>query len=580
MQPDVQHYINTVWLLVAIYWVVGIVRAKPTVKRESTLSSALHVAMGCAAVLHISDRYGDYISDPLCNVALGYEHQRKIPKTRVRSLTDATMKINMFARLLLHISLGTWTLFASLGVWATTENTDPVVIGEKFQIESKVLAETRTYIIHTPASYKSGKDAYPVLVLQDAEAHFAHTTSAVDLLSGSGRIPRMIVVGINNTDRTRDMTPSKPTTGWGGTPWTGSAGGADKFMSFIADELLPMVDRNYRTRPYRVLIGHSLGGLFAVYALMNRPEVFNGYLAISPALWWDDQALVKASQPFFAAHKDLRADLYMTMGDEGQAMLGGAWKLSAVLEESRLADLRWQFKRSPEEDHGTIPYLSTYEGLQAIFKGYRIADPVALFEQGGLAAFERHYAEVSKRMGYTVAVPMEAYGGMVWELSNRGRFAEAEEIGKKMLELDPKNTMALSTLAQVAVTQKDDARAIGYLTRVLQLYPGNTQARATLVNYKVDVDKIVPSLELSAKGVAPYVGEYRFKDGLVKVAYEKDKLMGTSPAGKCELRALTQTKFYCVDADVELKFNKDSRGRVAGVTAEYPDHIDEYTKVK
>jgi tetratricopeptide (TPR) repeat protein len=175
---------------------------------------------------------------------------------------------------------------------------------------------------------------------------------------------------------------------------------------------------------------------------------------------------------------------------------------------------------------------------------------------------------------------MEAYGVMVWELSNRGRFAEAEEIGKKMLELDPKNTMALSTLAQVAVTQKDDARAIGYLTRVLQLYPGNTQARATLVNYKVDVDKIVPSLELSAKGVAPYVGEYRFKDGLVKVAYEKDKLMGTSPAGKCELRALTQTKFYCVDADVELKFNKDSRGRVAGVTAEYPDHIDEYTKVK
>jgi len=162
----------------------------------------------------------------------------------------------------------------------------------------------------------------------------------------------------------------------------------------------------------------------------------------------------------------------------------------------------------------------------------------------------------------------------------QGRFAEAEEIGKKVLERDPKNTMALSALAQVAATQKDDARAIGYLTRVLQLYPGNTQARATLVNYKVDVDKIVPSLELSAKGVAPYVGEYRFKDGLVKVAYEKDKLMGTSPAGKCELRALTQTKFYCVDADVELKFNKDSRGRVAGVTAEYPDHIDEYTKVK
>jgi predicted alpha/beta superfamily hydrolase len=490
------------------------------------------------------------------------------------------MKIELFGRLLLHLSLGTSTLFGSLGVCATTEKPEPFAIGEKFQIESKVLAETRTYIIHTPASYKSGKDAYPMLVLQDAEGHFAYTTSAVDMLSGNGRIPPMIVVGINNTDRTRDMTPTKPASGFGGAPWTGSAGGADKFLSFIADELLPTIDRNYRTRPYRVLIGHSLGGLFAVYALMNRPEVFNGYLIISPSLWWDDQALVKAAQPFFAAHKDLRADLYMTMGSEGQAMLGGAWKLSAVLEESKLPDVRWQFKRSPEEDHGTIPYMSTYEGLQAIFSGYRIADPIALFDEGGLAALERRYVEVSKRLGYTVEVPTAVYGGMVWELANRGRFAEAEEIGKKVLERDPKNTMALSALAQVAAMQKDDARAIGYLTQVLQLYPGDTQARAMLVNYKVDVDKIVLNLELSAKGVAPYLGEYRFKDELVKVAYEKGKLTGTSPAGKCELRALTQTEFYCIDADVELQFRKDNRGRVVGVTAEYPDHTDEYRRAK
>jgi predicted alpha/beta superfamily hydrolase len=368
----------------------------------------------------------------------------------------------------------------------------PFIIGEKFQIESKVLKETRTYVIHTPPAYQRGKDAYPVLVLQDAEPHFALTTAAVDLLSESGRIPPMIVVGIIATDRTRDLTPTIPTRGFGGAPWTGPAGGADKFFSFIADELLPTVDHNYRTRPYRVLVGHSLGGLFTVYALMSHSGVFNGYIAISPSLWWDDQALVKTSPPFFAAHRDLRADLYMAIGDEGQEMLGGAWKLSAVLEESKLADLRWQFKRSPEEDHGSIAYLSTYEGLKAIFKGYRIADPVALFEQGGLAAFDRHYAEVSKRMGYTVEAPIETYAGMVWELSSRGRFAEAEEIGHKMLEHDPKNTNTLSMLAEVAGMQKDNARAIGYLSQVLQLDPGNARARAALANYKVDVDKIVP----------------------------------------------------------------------------------------
>ena len=491
-----------------------------------------------------------------------------------------TMKTDTFAGVLLHISLGALMAFPSMEVSAATQVSEPVVIGDKFQIESKVLAETRTYVIHTPDSYKSRKDAYPVLVLLDAENNFAYTSAAVHLLSANGRTPPMIVVGINNTDRMRDMTPSKPATGFGGTPWTGSAGGADKFLSFIADELLPTVDRNYRTRPYRVLIGHSLGGLFAVYALMNRPEVFKGYVITSPALWWDDQALVKAAQPFFAAHKDLRADLYMSMGNEGEEMLGGAWKLSAVLEESKLSDLRWQFKRSPEEDHGTIPYISTYEGLQAIFAGYRIADRIALFEEGGLPAFERHYAAVSKRMGYTVEVPKGVYAAMVFELSNRERSAEAEEIGRKMLELDPKNTWALSALAQIAAKQKDDARAIGYLTKVLQLYPGNTEARAMLVKYKVDVDKIVPTLELSPKLVTSYVGEYRFNDDLTKVTHEKGKLTAIGSAGKCELRALTQTKFYCIDIEVALQFSKDNRGRVVGVTAEWPDESIEYRKVK
>ena len=489
------------------------------------------------------------------------------------------MKIGTFVRVLLCMSFGLMA-FASWAASATTQAPEPVVIGEKFQIESKVLAEARTYVVHTPDYYKQRTEAYPVLVLLDAENNFAYTSAAVHLLAANSRIPAMIVVGINNTDRTRDLTPSKPAASFSGTPWTGSAGGAQKFLSFIADELLPTIDRNYRTRSYRVLVGHSLGGLFAVYALLNRPEVFKGYIVTSPSLWWDEQALVKAAQPFFAAHKDLRADLYMSMANEGDAMLGGAWKLSAVLEESKLPDLRWQFKRFPEEEHGTIPYLSTYEGLQAVFAGYRIADPVALFEEGGLPAFERHYADVSKRMGYIVPVPARAYGNALFDLSNRGRFAEAEEIGKKMLQLDPKNTWALSALAQVAAKQKDDPKAIGYLTQVLQLFPGSSEARATLVKYNVDVDKIVPNLELSPKSVMPYVGEYRFNDEQWNVVYEKGKLTAASSAGKCELRALTQSKFYCMDIEVALQFNKDNHGRVAGVTAEWADHNEDFKKAK
>ncbi len=234
------------------------------------------------------------------------------------------MKIDTYGRVLLLASVGAVLVFTPLAQSAT-QALEPVVIGEKFQIESKALAETRTYVVHTPDYYNNGKDAFPVLVLQDAENNFAYASDAVHLLSANGRIPAMIVVGINNAERTRDMTPTKPKAGFGGTPWTGPAGGADKFLSFIADELLPTIDHNYRTRPYRVLIGHSLGGLFAVYALLNRPEVFQGYIIISPSLWWDDQVLVKTAQPFLAAHQDLHADIYMSMANEGDTMLGGAW---------------------------------------------------------------------------------------------------------------------------------------------------------------------------------------------------------------------------------------------------------------
>jgi predicted alpha/beta superfamily hydrolase len=491
------------------------------------------------------------------------------------------VKTPSFPQFLLPGMLAVSASFSSLGVHGAQSQADAVVIGTKFQIESKVLAETRTYFVHTPADYKSGKDAYPVLILQDPESEFTLAAAAVDMLSENGRIPRMIVVGIKNTNRTRDMTPSRPAKAFGGAPWIGSAGGADKFLAFIADELLPTVDRRYRTRRYRVLVGHSLGGLFDVYALMNRPDVFQGYIAISPSLWWDGQALVKASAPFFAAHKDLHADLYLTMGSEGQEMLGGAWKLSAVLEESKIPDLRWQFKRSPDEDHGTIPYLSIYEGLQAIFQGYRIADPIELFDQAGLSGLERHYVEVSKRLGYPVEVPMATYARMIWELSSKERFADAEAIGQKLLERDPKNTQTLSQLAQVAGMQKDDPRAIGYLTQALQSYPGNTGARAALVNYKVDVDTVVPSPPVPAQILASYVGKYRSQDDRLEITYENGKLASTGPAGRCELRPFTQTKFYCVEVDLEFNFQKGKNGSVTGVVAEYPDHYsDDYTKMK
>ncbi|TFH66787.1 MAG: alpha/beta hydrolase [Gemmatimonadales bacterium] len=101
----------------------------------------------------------------------------------------------------------------------------------------------------------------------------------------------MIVVAIPNTgDRTRDLTPASETEHAGtGFP---TAGGADRFLGFLADELIPHIDSTYRTETFRVLVGHSIGGLFATHALLTRPDLFRGYVAISPILWWNRKSLV------------------------------------------------------------------------------------------------------------------------------------------------------------------------------------------------------------------------------------------------------------------------------------------------
>jgi predicted alpha/beta superfamily hydrolase len=161
---------------------------------------------------------------------------------------------------------------------------EPVTIGHRYPIESKLLKETRSYLVHKPVGYDFSEQRYPVVILLDAETNFQHVSATLDQLVSVGRALPMIVVGIENTDRQRDFTPPI-TTDNPDYKREGAVGGASQFLAFIADELIPHLDRTYRTRPTRILIGHSYGGLFAVHALFNRPEVFKAYIVISPSLW-------------------------------------------------------------------------------------------------------------------------------------------------------------------------------------------------------------------------------------------------------------------------------------------------------
>ncbi len=277
-----------------------------------------------------------------------------------------------------------------------------LVIGQRDSLVSKVMGEERKLLIYLPDGYARGKASYPVIYLLDGDGHFHHTTGIIRFLTDQGRMPEAILVAIPNTDRTRDLTPVTTVEA----AQFPTAGGAQRFLRFMREELFPHVEAHYRSAGLRVLIGHSFGGLFAVEALETQPEMFQAYVVISPSLWWNGGELVRRAPDDLKRHPDLKARVYMATGDEGDHMLAGARDLAAVLDSAGLPGLHAHFQFMPNEDHGSNPHRTTYDGLEWVFADFRLKEPelVALFEQG-VAAVDRHFAQLSASYGYSITTP-------------------------------------------------------------------------------------------------------------------------------------------------------------------------------
>jgi hypothetical protein len=326
----------------------------------------------------------------------------------------------------------------------------PIVIGQSQIFHSKILGEDRTLLISTPEGYEKGKEVYPVLYLVDGEEHFHHTTGITTFLSHVGRAPQMIVVGIVNTadGRERDLTPTAIKD-------NAATGGGAKFLSYLKDEIAPRIEGAYRTAPYRVIVGHSLGGLFALHALTTSPATFNAYIVMSPSLWWDDKRLLQGAEKAFESQPDLRAFVYLTTGNEGGGMLEGVKAFATILKSKAPRGVEWEFKQMERENHGSLPHRSTYDGLERLFTGWEAPPEIVTVK-----ALRAHYEALSKKFHFEVKLTEELINGFAFRVYEKHK-DEAMAAFKLCVELHPDSPTAYGTLGQAYgdAGQQDLAKA-------------------------------------------------------------------------------------------------------------------------
>ena len=465
-----------------------------------------------------------------------------------------------------------WSLYAQ-------QSTEPIVIGQRLNLDSEILQEERPILISLPKHYdRDSLASYGVIYLLDGDGHFHHTSGIADFLRNNDKMPPMIVVGIPNTsDRTRDLTPHTAAD----TLRFPTAGGADRLLAFMQQELFPYLEANYRTNHYKLLIGHSFGGLFAAHVLLHHPGVFNSYLAISPSLWWDQQDLVKNQfSDLMTQEQELPGHYYMSLGNEGRDMLGGVWKMAALLEERGPKNLEWKFDHLPEETHGSIPLRSTVNGLEFIFSDWSLPNHQDDFATIGIDAIANYEARVKLLYGLDIKWEEMQLQQLGQRLIDEGSMRKALPIFSKASQLYPESAPILFGLgsAQAATDQK--SAAVKNLKQALSIAPDHLPSIAMLKQLGEDVGHHLPDVEIPDGRLQMYAGAYEVGGParILRILLENGQLWAEADIlPKEALVALNQDTFYLISKDSKVIFREED-GRIESVLIKTPDM--EFTGVR
>jgi predicted alpha/beta superfamily hydrolase len=362
-------------------------------------------------------------------------------------------------------------------------------IGTYEKLHSEVLDEDRTILVHLPDDYGTSNKRYPVVYVLDGEGtdRFTQAVAAITFQSGVRRLPKLIVVGIVNTDRTRDLTPCK-------VEQRPSSGGGGAFLELIATELIPHVEAKYRTAPYSILFGGSSAGTFALYTLFSRPDLFNATIASRPALnsvhdyTWDSDVIFRKLRDLLAETRSLKKVLYMDYGGQEDAFHDPApiHHLCAFFEDNAPEDFRWVAQEIGESGYRSAESLTS--GLLAVFDGWYYPWDSLIID--GINGGEKHAEGLSRRLGYSIEIsdliPEPALIRLGYRYLEQEKMKEATQYFRMSVDSYPDSWMSHDSMAEAYMKHGEVDRAIQHYRRSLDLNPDNVNAVERLKELQQD----------------------------------------------------------------------------------------------
>ena len=375
-----------------------------------------------------------------------------------------------------HILLLFTCLFTNISQAQKIDSTG-ITIAEIKIIHSTILNEDRKIYVYTPVNHS---EPLPVIYLMDGEM-ISLVAGIVDFLYQANQLPPMIVVGIGNYeyDRARDLTPTHSLLDMDGTTDNidfKTSGGGENFLKFIKEELMPFVEKNYNTSPNKIFFGHSFGGLLSTHCLLNHPEMFNSYIAISPALWWDKESIFKNSDILFKNKVFKSKTIFFSDGNEGAEFHKSVIKLQSLLQQKKITGLRYKHIAYPEETHNSEVVKATQDGLNFVFENWKPSKSDTTLE-----LVLKFYEKRSEQNGFQELPPEQLINDMGYQFLNTpNKLDEAIKCFELNTKNYPTSFNAFDSLGDGYATKGDKEKAIAAYKKSIAINPNVEETQKKL----------------------------------------------------------------------------------------------------